>query len=106
MARGGATLTDAEGKGVADATVILVPDAVTSVPSLSRSVSRGQTDQNGNYTSPLAPGKYRVLATTQSIRWGVPEDLEKVLLVLFRAKDVELEVKATLRITLESVPIY
>jgi hypothetical protein len=35
----------------------------------------GQTDQNGSHTSrALPPGKYRVLATTQAIRWDVPED--------------------------------
>ena len=102
-----ATVTDADGKGVPDATVIVVPDAVTSVPLLSRDVIHGKTDQNGTYGfNSLPPGKYRVLATTQSVRWGVPEDLEKVLLVLFQAKDVELDAKAALQITLEPIPIY
>jgi protocatechuate 3,4-dioxygenase beta subunit len=102
-----ATVTDADGKGVPDATVIVVPDAVTSVPLLSRDVIHGKTDQNGTYGfHSLPPGKYRVLATTQSVRWGVPEDLEKVLLVLFQAKDVELDAKAALQITLEPIPIY
>jgi len=110
MVEGSATLTvavsDAEGKGVSDATVIVVPDGVTSVPSLARAVSHGKTDQNGNASQTLAPGKYRVLAATQSVRWAVPDDLEKVLLVLFQAKDIEVDAKATLQITLEPVPIY
>jgi hypothetical protein len=110
LARGTATLTiavaDAEGKPVADATVIVVPDSVTSVAALSGDAIRGNTDQTGNYTSrPLPPGKYRVLATSQAVRWGVPEDLEKVLLVLFQAKEVELDAKAKVQIALAPAPM-
>lgn len=110
LARGTATLTiavaDAEGKPAPDATVIVVPDSVTSVASLSANSVRGNTDQTGTYTSrPLAPGKYRVLATSQAVRWGVPEDLEKVLLILFQAKEVELDAKAKVQIAVAPVPI-
>ncbi len=110
MARGPATLSaavaDSDGKPVPNATVVVIPDSVTTVPALSRIVTHGKTDQNGNYSvRSLPPGKYRVLATPQSVRWDVPEDLEKVLLVMFQAKDIELESKATLQITLGPVPI-
>jgi hypothetical protein len=110
MARDVATVTasvvDTDGKPVPNATVIVVPQSVTSLPALSRMVTRGQTDQNGSYSSrPMAPGKYRVLAITQPVRWGVPEDLEKVLLVMFQAKDIELDGKATLQIAIEPIPI-
>jgi protocatechuate 3,4-dioxygenase beta subunit len=111
LGSGTATLTiavaDVEGKPAPDATVIVVPDSVTSVVSLSANSIRGNTDQKGNYTSrPLAPGKYRVLATSQAVRWGVPEDLEKVMLVLFQAKEVELDAKAKVQIAVQPVPIY
>jgi len=110
MARGNSTLTaavaDTDGKPVPNATVVAVPDSVTTVPALAGVAAHGKTDQNGNYTfRSLVPGKYRVLATPQSVRWDAPEDLEKLLLVMFQAKDVELESKATLQVTLAPVPI-
>lgn len=111
MAYGTATLavsvTDTEGKPVPDATVMVIPDSATSAPLLSRLMTRGQADENGNYTSPpLAPGKYRVLATSQRLRWAVPEDLEKLLPVSFQANPVELASQATGRMTVPAVPIY
>lgn len=103
----GVAVTDSDGKPVPHATVVLIPNSVTSAPQLSRDSVHGMADQNGSYTSPpLAPGKYRVLATAQTVRWGVPEDLERVLLVLFQAKDVEVAPKAAAQIKLEPVPIY
>jgi hypothetical protein len=111
MARDQATIavsvTDTDGKPVANATVMLVPESVMTAPLLFRMSTRGMTDQNGSYTSPpVPPAKYRVLATTQTVRWGVPEDLEKVLLVLFQAKGVEVAPRATLQVAVEPVPIY
>jgi hypothetical protein len=111
MALGAAELAvavaDTEGKPVPNATVIVVPDSITTVTALSRVSTHGKTDQNGSYKlKSLAPGKYRVLATPQSVRWDVPEDLERVLLVLFQAKGVELDTKGTVQISLEPVPIY
>lgn len=111
MAQGTAELSvavaDSEGKPVPNTTVIVVPESVTSVPELSRTHILGLTDQNGNFTTKsLAPGRYRVLATLQTVRWEVPEDLEKVLLVMFQAKDVELDVKAPAQIALVPIPIY
>jgi hypothetical protein len=100
-------VADSEGKPVPGATVILIRQSVASAPSLSRLSVRGQTDQNGSYISPaLTPGKYRVLATTQALRWTVPEDLERVLLVLFQAKDVEVAPNGAAQITLEPIAIY
>jgi hypothetical protein len=111
LAQGAAELAvavaDSEDKPVPNATVIVVPESVTSVPALSRTHTLGHTDQNGNFTvKSLAPGRYRVLATPQTVRWEVPEDLGKVLLVMFQAKDVELDVKASAQIGLAPIPIY
>jgi protocatechuate 3,4-dioxygenase beta subunit len=111
MARGTAELAvavaDSEGKPVPNATVIVVPGSVTSVPALSRTHTFGHTDQNGNFTAKsLAPGKYRVIAIQQTVRWDVREDLEKVLVVMFQANDVELDAKASAQIALAPIPIY
>jgi hypothetical protein len=51
------------------------------------------------------PGRYRVLALAQAVRWGVPDDLEKVLLVLYQATEVELASKAAVKITVSAAPI-
>jgi hypothetical protein len=100
-------VADSEGNQVPGATVVLIPQSVASAASLSRLSVRGQTDQNGIYISPaLTPGKYRVLATTQSVRWNVPEDLERVLLVLFQAKDVEVAPNGVAQVAVEPIAIY
>jgi len=101
------TVADTEGKPIPQASVVLIPEGVTSAPDLSRMSVHGMTDQNGSYSSPpLAPGKYRVLAIAQTVRWGVPDDLERVLLVLFQAKAAEAAPKATTQIAVVPVPIY
>ncbi len=100
------SVADSEGKPVPNASVVVVPESVTTVAALSRDAIHGKADQNGDYSiKSLPPGKYRVLATPQSVRWDAPEDLEKILLVMFQAQDVELASKATLQVTLAPVPI-
>ena len=111
MSRAAAELTvavvDTEGKPVADAMAIVVPDSVNNTGALNRVQTRGKTDQNGNFNvKSLAPGKYRVLATSQAVRWDVPEDLEKVLLLMFQAKTIDVDGKVPARVSLEPVPIY
>lgn len=89
------------------ALLVLLPDSSSTVPALSRLAVRGRADQSGSYTSPpLMPAKYRVLATTQTIRWNVPEDLEKVLLAMLQAKSVEVAPKAKAHVAVEPVAIY
>jgi hypothetical protein len=98
---------DAQDNPVPGASVVLIPESVTTAAALARLTVRGQADQSGSYASPaLAPGKYRVVATTQTVRWSVPEDLEKVLLAMLQAKSVEVAPKAKLEVTAEPVPIY
>jgi hypothetical protein len=100
-------VSDSGGNPVPDATVMLVPEPVTAAGALSQLATRGMTDQNGNYTSaPIAPGRYRVLATAQTVRWSVPEDLERVLSALAHGKSVDLAPKETQQIALGTVAIY
>ena len=75
--------------------------------ALNRVRTLGKTDQNGDFNlKSLAPGKYRVLATSQPVRWDVPEDLEKVLLLMFQAKVVEVDGNGSPKVSLVPVPIY
>jgi hypothetical protein len=83
---------------------MVIPDSVTNMSALSRVLTHGQTDQNGSYTSrSLAPGKYRILATSRPVRWEIPEDLQRVLLVMFQAKEVELGSLDNLQVTVALV---
>jgi hypothetical protein len=101
------SIKDALENPVTGAAVVLIPESVTTTPALARLAVHGNADQNGKYTSPpLAPGKYRALATTQAVRWDVPEDLEKVLLAMYQAKDIDVAPKSAAQITVEPVVIY
>jgi len=101
------TVADAVGKPVPYATVMLIPDSATSAPQLSRFSVHGTTDQNGSYTSPpLVPGKYKVLATAQTVLFNVPDDLERLLLVMFQSKNVEVAPKSTLQVAVAPIAIY
>jgi hypothetical protein len=96
-----AAVNDADDKPVVNANVIVVPDSVSSVSALSRLAIHGESDEHGKYTAhALAPGKYRVLATMQAIRWAVPEDLEKLLPLMYQGASVELDGKTDGQITL------
>lgn len=62
-------------------------------------------DRNGRYESAdVAPGKYRVFAVTRPIR-TIPELLEKLLLALSGAKEIDLAPKATVNVDLQPVSI-
>jgi len=101
------SVKDALDNPVPGGSVVLIPDSVTTAPALSRLAVRGQADQNGHYNSPsVAPGKYRVLATTNTIRWNVPEDLDKLLLAALQAKTVEVPPKAKTEVAVELSPVY
>jgi hypothetical protein len=84
----------------ADATVIVVPDYVASAEQLARLAIHG-----GNEFK-LPPGRYRVLATAQAIRWRVPDDLEKLLPAMWQGQLVDLEEKTPVQITVKPVTIY
>jgi hypothetical protein len=101
------SVTGADGKPVPHATVMLIPDSVNSARQLSRDAVHGSTDQNGAYASPpLVPGKYRVLATAQAVRWSVPEDLERVLPALFQAVAVEVASNGAAQVAVSPIAIY
>ena len=101
------SVAGADGKPVPHATVVLIPDSVTSTRQLARDAVHGTTDQHGAYTSPpLIPGKYRVMATAQAIRWSVPDDLERVLPMLVQAATVEVAPNGSAQVAVSTVTIY
>lgn len=94
LARDGATINttvaDREGKPVADAHVLVLPLTVTSEAALAASITSGQTDQSGAWSSPrLSPGKYHVLASPRAIDKS-PESLSKLWRARLRAQELEL----------------
>jgi hypothetical protein len=92
-------VADADGNPVPNATVLLIPEGL---PNLLQQAS---ADQNGACTSrTLAPGKYRALALTRPFRL-IPEDMDKLVLALSKAKPIELDAKTTLQVNLQPVSI-
>jgi hypothetical protein len=83
-----------------DAVAIVVPDYVMSVGQLARLAIHG----GNNFKLP--PGRYRVLASAQAIRWNVPDDLEKLLPALWQGELVDLDGQTPVQITVTPVTIY
>jgi hypothetical protein len=83
-----------------DAVAIVVPDYVMSTGQLARLAIHG----GNNFKLP--PGKYRVLASAQAIRWNVPDDLEKLLPAMWQGELVDLDGQTPVRITVTPVTIY
>jgi hypothetical protein len=107
--QGGASLTakvtGADGNAVPDASVVLIPEGATTPPLLSRLMQSSPADGSGVSTwGTLAPGRYRVLALTRSVRL-IPEDIDKLWLVLSQAKEVQLGPKDTVQVNLQPVSI-
>jgi hypothetical protein len=108
-AHDGARLTyivsDGGGTAVPYATVLLLPDRATTGPLLAATLQQVRADQSGTCVSgTLAPGKYRVVALTRPIR-RTPEDMDRLMLALPKATEVELLPKASLQVKLQPVPI-
>ena len=63
-----ATVTDKDGNPVGDTNILVMPRDIDSEAILAERLVKGQTDQNGQFTSQvLAPGKYYVAATADSV---------------------------------------
>jgi hypothetical protein len=97
------TVNDADSHAVPAATVLIMPEEVTSVASLATRMVVGQADHSGGYTSAtLAPGKYSLLACTRTVR-RTPEDLGKLFDARSKAQTVELGPKVTTSATIQAV---
>ena len=101
------TVTDSDSRPLPFATVILVPASATTASEISRLAVHGFTDQNGTYRSPpLVPGTYRVLASTQTVRWNVVDDLERLSPALFQGVKVEAPSRGAVQVTITPVVIF
>jgi hypothetical protein len=82
-----------------DAYVIVMPADVPAEAAMAGSLERGQTDGAGLWSSPqLAPGKYRVLATSEPIDHS-PESIGKLWRSRALAREVEVKPGANVQLT-------
>lgn len=98
-----AAVTDKDGNALADATVIAFPVTAITEAALQDSMTKGITDQSGQYTSvALAPGKYYVAATFDAVD-ETGESLSRVLRARTQFQQIDLGPHGSQSVTL--VPI-
>jgi Carboxypeptidase regulatory-like domain len=86
----GARVADKDGNPVADCTVVMLPATADNEAVFAAAVKVGKTDASGAWTSPtLAPGKYFVLATSETIDRS-PETTGKLWKARNRGEEVEI----------------
>jgi hypothetical protein len=104
LGRDGGTVStrvvDKDGNPVADCTVLILPATADSEAIFAAAVKTGKTDQAGVWTSgTLAPGKYFVLATGETIDRS-PETTRKLWKARSRGEEAELAPNGRLSVTL------
>jgi hypothetical protein len=86
----GARVVDKDGNPVADCTVVILPATADNEAVFAAALKTGKTDQTGAWSSPtLAPGKYFVLATSDTIDRS-PETTGKLWKARNRGEAVEI----------------
>jgi len=109
VARDGGTVTagvmDKDSHPVVDCTVIVMPPTAPSEAIFAAMLATGKTGLNGAWTSPvLAPGKYLVLATRDTIDRS-PEAIGKLWKVRNRATEIDVPANGKAAVTLDLKPI-
>ena len=95
-------VADGDGEPVGGASVIVIPKEAKTVHALAATRVTGETDQNGEYTSPgLAPGAYYVLATQAAVTDLSPETISALFGARLKAEEVEIGPNDTVQLTLE-----
>ena len=107
--QGGGTITcrvtDADGNPLPDQAVVPVPEGVFTPSQLSLRAQQARTDSRGLLESTtLAPSTNRVVALSRPFR-QVPEDLDKLLLAMGRAQEVQVIARSNVRANLQVVPL-
>jgi hypothetical protein len=93
-------VTDKDNNPMPDFKVVLLPASASTDAGLADSMLQGQTDQYGAYSSgTIAPGKYYVLATNDSVD-RTPETIAKLLLARTNANQMELPPNGSVSVTL------
>jgi hypothetical protein len=96
-----AHIADRDGNPVSDAYVAIVPESAATEGEMSALMTIGQTGADGVYSAlALAPGKYRVLATNQTIDLFA-NCVDKLWTAQSRAREVEIGANANVQVKLE-----
>ncbi|MBZ5618259.1 MAG: carboxypeptidase regulatory-like domain-containing protein [Acidobacteriia bacterium] len=104
LARDGGTasarVTDKDGNPVPECSIVMIPASAANEATIAAALTTGKTDLRGTWTSAsLAPGKYFVLATSDTIDRS-PESIAKLWASRTRAQEVDLNPNATATLTL------
>jgi hypothetical protein len=105
IAHDGGTLTarvaDKDGNPIPDAYVAIVPESAATEAEMSAAMTVGQTGMKGVYSaSALPPGKYRVLATNETIDLAANR-VDKLWAAQSRGQEVEIGANASVQVKLE-----
>jgi hypothetical protein len=96
-----ARVADEDGNPIPDAYVAIVPESAATEADLSAVMTVGQTGPNGVYSaSALPPGKYRVLATNETIDLAANR-VDKLWAAQSRGQEVEIGANASVQVKLE-----
>ena len=105
FAHDGGTLTarvaDKDGNPISDAWVAIIPESAATEAEMSAVMTIGQTGPNGVYSSStLAPGKYRVLATNETIDMAANR-VDKLWAAQSLGQEVEIGANTSVQVKLE-----
>lgn len=109
LAHDGSTLAahvlDTDGNPIPEVWVVIIPESAVTEAAMSAAMVYGQTGANGVYMArSLPPGKYRVLATNETIDMAA-NHVDKLWLAQQRAQEVELSASASIQVKLEPQPL-
>jgi protocatechuate 3,4-dioxygenase beta subunit len=100
-----ARVADRDGNPIAGVNVIVIPESAGTEAEMSAAMTFGPTGKDGVYTArALPPGKYRVLATTESINFA-SNHVDKVWMAQARAQEVEIGASANVQVKVEPQPL-
>jgi len=99
-------VADRDGNPIPDAYVAIIPESAASTEAeMSAAMTFGQTAANGVYSATsLQPGKYRILATNETIDLA-SNRVDKLWLAQSRAQEVEIGPNANVQLKLEPQPL-
>jgi len=98
-------VADKDGNPISDAYVAIIPEWAATESEMSALMTIGRTGPDGVYsTIALAPGKYRVLATNETIDLFANR-VDKLWAAQSRAPEVEIAANANVQLRLEPRPL-
>lgn len=96
-----ANVADKDGNPIPDAYVAIIPESAATEAEMSATMTFGQTGLSGVYlANALPPGKYRVLATNQTVDLA-SNRVDMLWAAQSRAQEVEIGVNGSVRLKLQ-----